>query len=168
MSHQHSTPDPSTDDNTVKRRKVLLAGGAMVAGSALTACVVPPTQPTAAPATGENSAPTPSPGERASSDAAEEKSEELAKLDDVPLGGGVVLSEKQVVVTRDNGGKAHAFSSICTHQGCSVASVSGGTINCPCHNSKFDATNGAPVAGPATRPLPSIAVKQTDTAVYRA
>jgi nitrite reductase/ring-hydroxylating ferredoxin subunit len=35
----------------------------------------------------------------------------------------------------------------CTHQGYIVASVSGGTINCPCHGSKFSIANGSVVNG---------------------
>lgn len=45
-----------------------------------------------------------------------------------------------------------AFTSICTHEGCDVSSFSGGTINCPCHGSQYDAA-GQVVTGPAPRPL---------------
>jgi Rieske Fe-S protein len=79
----------------------------------------------------------------------------LDKLDD----GGVVLDNAKLVVTRDADGQVHGFSAVCTHQGCLVASFSGGTINCPCHGSKFDAGTGAPVAGPANRPLAPIALE---------
>jgi Rieske Fe-S protein len=74
----------------------------------------------------------------------------------VPTGGGKVLGG--IVITKDASGAVHAFSSTCTHQGCTVSGVSGGTINCPCHGSRFDARTGAPVAGPATRPLPPVTV----------
>ena len=81
----------------------------------------------------------------------------LISVTAVPTGGGKVLGAG-VVVTKDATGAVHAFSSTCTHQGCTVSGVSGGTINCPCHGSRFDARTGAPVAGPATRPLPVVAV----------
>ena len=45
-----------------------------------------------------------------------------------------------------------AFSSLCTHEGCPVASFDGTRIGCPCHGSQFD-TSGRNVAGPARRPL---------------
>ena len=45
-----------------------------------------------------------------------------------------------------------AFTSTCTHQGCTVNSFAANRINCPCHGSQFD-TNGSPVAGPAPSPL---------------
>jgi Rieske Fe-S protein len=77
----------------------------------------------------------------------------LAKVADVPVGGGTVFPDRLVVVTQPEAGTFHAFSAVCTHQGCTVGDVSGGTINCPCHGSKFAIADGAPVAGPAKRPL---------------
>jgi len=82
----------------------------------------------------------------------------LIRLDRVPRGGGVVLTGADVVVTRTVAGDVHAFSAICTHQGCTVATVAGGTIDCPCHGSRFDAVTGAVRHGPADRPLAAIAV----------
>ena len=38
---------------------------------------------------------------------------------------------------------------MCTHAGCSVSEISDGTINCPCHGSKFDITDGSVKKGPA-------------------
>jgi Rieske Fe-S protein len=87
---------------------------------------------------------------------------------DIPAGGGVILKDKNVVLTKDQSGKVSAFSATCTHQGCVVTAVEGGTINCPCHGSKFDASSGAPVAGPAPKPLPAVAVQQRDGAIFQA
>jgi Rieske Fe-S protein len=81
----------------------------------------------------------------------------LAKLADIPAGGGIVLSDQSVVLTRD-GTQVHGFSATCTHQGCTVADVKGGRISCPCHGSQFDAASGAVVNGPATKPLATVAV----------
>jgi Rieske Fe-S protein len=85
----------------------------------------------------------------------------------VPAGGGVVLGGQKIVVTRTADGAVHAFSAVCTHQGCTVAAVSRGTIDCPCHGSRFDAATGAVVAGPASRPLPRIGVQVRDGQVFR-
>ena len=49
-------------------------------------------------------------------------------------------------------GEFKAFTSVCTHQGCTVAEVVQ-TINCTCHGSKFSITDGSVVNGPATAPL---------------
>jgi quinol---cytochrome c reductase iron-sulfur subunit len=52
-----------------------------------------------------------------------------------------------------------AYSKICTHAGCPVGlyEQATGRLFCPCHQSVFEARNGAnPTAGPATRPLPQL------------
>ena len=64
----------------------------------------------------------------------------LAALDAVPDGGGLILKERQLVLTRV-GAEVHCFSAVCTHQQCLVTSVADGTINCPCHGSKFDVSH---------------------------
>ncbi|MFF0267733.1 Rieske (2Fe-2S) protein [Kribbella sp. NPDC004536] len=78
----------------------------------------------------------------------------LGKTTDIPVGGGLIFAPNQVVVTQPLKGTFKAFSSICTHLSCPVATVSGGTINCDCHGSKYAIATGAVVAGPAPRPLP--------------
>ncbi len=90
----------------------------------------------------------------------------LAPLDDVPDGGGVVVTDQKVVLTRD-GSTVHGFSAVCTHQGCLVRDVRGGEIHCPCHGSAFDATTGAVVQGPATEPLAPVGVEVRDGEVVR-
>jgi Rieske Fe-S protein len=75
------------------------------------------------------------------------------KVSDVPVGGGTVLKDQGVVVTQPQAGVFKAFSATCTHQGCTVSSVSGGTINCPCHGSKFNIADGSVANGPAAEPL---------------
>jgi len=82
----------------------------------------------------------------------------LAPLADVPVGGGKVLAAQRVVVTQPVAGTVKAFSAICTHLGCTVGEVAGGTINCPCHGSRYAIADGSVVAGPAPSPLPPIAV----------
>ena len=73
----------------------------------------------------------------------------LAATADVPVGGGVILTDAQLVITQPKAGTFKAFSAICTHQGCAVSTVENGTINCPCHGSEFAITDGSVVAGPA-------------------
>jgi Rieske Fe-S protein len=79
----------------------------------------------------------------------------LGPASEVPVGGGKVFSAQKVVVTQPQAGTFKAFSSVCTHQGCSLDEVAGGTINCPCHGSKFRVADGSVSAGPANWPLPA-------------
>src|SRR5215471_14430925 len=82
----------------------------------------------------------------------------LAQVSDIPVGGGRIFAERQVVVTQPQAGTFKAFSAVCTHQGCTVAEVKGGTINCPCHGSRFRIADGSVANGPAARPLPAVDV----------
>ena len=90
----------------------------------------------------------------------------IARLADVPDGGGLVLGDEHVVLTR-SGDQVVGLSATCTHQGCTVDSVANGVVSCPCHGSTFDAANGEVVTGPATRPLDVVDVEVRDGAVYR-
>lgn len=72
---------------------------------------------------------------------------------EVPVGGGKIVGA--AVVTQPTSGTFKAFSSVCTHQGCTVAEVSNNKILCRCHNSTFDASTGAAVSGPAQSALPA-------------
>ena len=76
----------------------------------------------------------------------------IAKTADVPVGSGVIVDE--IVVTQPTAGVFKGFSSTCTHKGCAVNKVADGTIDCPCHGSKFN-LDGTVAKGPATEPLES-------------
>ena len=91
----------------------------------------------------------------------------LAATSQVPDGGGKIIDGKNIVITQPRTGSFRAFSAICTHEGCIVSSVSNGTINCPCHGSKFSIKDGAVVNGPATTPLAAIAIKVEGTSIFQ-
>lgn len=76
---------------------------------------------------------------------------------EVPVGGGIILTDHGLVVTQPEEGTFKAFSSTCTHQGCEVTEVTE-TIDCACHISKFSLFDGSPQSGPATSPLPETSV----------
>jgi nitrite reductase/ring-hydroxylating ferredoxin subunit len=96
---------------------------------------------------------------------AKSQAEVLVATSDVPVGGGVILGEQNVTVTQPQKGTFEGFSATCTHQGCILASVASGTINCGCHGSQFSITDGSNVAGPSGSPagsvaaLPKVAIK---------
>ncbi|MER6997344.1 Rieske (2Fe-2S) protein [Streptomyces sp. NPDC000410] len=79
--------------------------------------------------------------------------EPLGTTSEVPEGGGKVFKTQKVVVTQPTAGDFKAFTAICTHQGCTLNKVENGTIDCPCHGSKFSITDGSVTAGPAKQPL---------------
>jgi Rieske Fe-S protein len=62
-------------------------------------------------------------------------------------------ADADYVITQPTKGEYKAFSKICTHRGCPVADVSGGTINCHCHGSKFSIKDGSVANPPANKPL---------------
>jgi Rieske Fe-S protein len=93
---------------------------------------------------------------------------ELAKTSEIPVGGGKIFKDEKVVVTQPKKGEFKAFSDICTHQGCQVTSVSGGTINCPCHGSKFHITDGSVANPPANKPLPEKQIKVSGDSIQLA
>ncbi|MFB7408938.1 Rieske (2Fe-2S) protein [Streptomyces sp. NPDC056202] len=141
------------------RRTVLVAAAALTAGCGSDDGGDGGTT-TGAPATpGDSASPTPTPGTSApatpSASAGAPSGRALAKTADIPVGGGTVFTAEKVVVTQPTAGEFKAFSAVCTHQGCLVNKVADGTIDCPCHGSKFRITDAAVVAGPAPRPLPA-------------
>lgn len=87
-----------------------------------------------------------------------------AKTADVPVGSGTIFAQERTVITQPTVGNFKAFSSICTHAGCPVASVTD-TINCNCHGSRFAIADGSVVTGPATQPLPARTVQVSDGTV---
>jgi Rieske Fe-S protein len=151
MTDQTSTtPAP----NLVGRRPVL-CGAAAVCVTAVGGC--------AGYGTGRPPAPAAQPAPAARSGAASAGTA-VARVADIPVGGGRILPDRQLVVTRPSEGEVRVLSAVCTHQGCLVATVANGTISCPCHGSAFSLT-GDVTSGPATRPLPATAFSVMDGVV---
>ncbi len=132
------TPSCGESAGALNRRSVLSA--TMVAG--LTAASA-----TTLAACGGSGGSPPSPGTA------------LAHTADIPRDGGKIFPDKHVVVTQPAADQYKAFSSTCTHRGCTVGRISGGRIICPCHGSEFSIADGSVEAGPAPRPLPRVAIK---------
>ncbi len=150
-------------------RRVVLAGlGTAAAATTLAACSsalntttsggTPTTSTPPSPAGLGNASPggtpTTTPSSPAGSGSASQASgTSLGSTADIPVGGGKIFQDQQVVVTQPTQGDLKCFTAICTHQGCIVHDVTGGTINCACHGSKYNIANGDVVQGPAPRPL---------------
>ncbi len=148
-SQEHGSCGP---ESCATRRSVLIGAGA-VGVAALTAC-----------------------GSKSSSGAAKATTGAavagaLAQLSDIPVGGAIAAKSggKSIIISQPTAGTVAAFSAICTHMGCTVAPSSDGKeLDCPCHGSKYNATTGAVIGGPAPKPLPAVPVKVVNGAVVSA
>jgi Rieske Fe-S protein len=78
---------------------------------------------------------------------------------DFPSGELTALAAGPAFIGRDEAG-LFALSAICTHLGCTIAR-SGEELACPCHGSRF-AADGDNLAGPASHPLPYLALNLND------
>ena len=137
----------SFTDLRIPRQKVLIGAGVGLLASVLAACTSYGKKPEASGDGATTTQPPPTTG-----GTAPEQNNVIAKASDVPVGSGVIVGE--VVVTQAAAGDFKGFSSTCTHAGCAVNEVVDGTINCPCHGSKFN-LDGSVAQGPATKPLAS-------------
>lgn len=123
----------------MERRTVLAMGGAVAAGTVLAACGSQDASGVQGSAAAVSTAPPPEGA--------------VAAVSAVPVGGGYVNTDVAVVVTQPEAGTFNAFTAVCPHQGCLVSQVVDNEIICPCHNSRFSATDGAVISGPAQEGL---------------
>lgn len=135
----------------VTRKAVLTGAGVGVAAVALAACS---SGSSSDAGTSSSSGSAESSGSASSGSAG--TGEALTKTADVPVGSGVIVGK--TVVTQPTAGDFKAFSAVCTHSGCLVNKIADGTIDCPCHGSKFS-LDGAVVDGPAKKPLEPVSVR---------
>ena len=86
---------------------------------------------------------------------------------ELPVGAGLVIETPRgpVIVLRPGEEEVVALEATCTHLGCLVRwDAENGKIRCPCHAALFG-TDGAPLEGPATRPLGRWVARLVDGAV---
>ena len=133
---------------SIPRQKVLLGAGLGVVTAVLAACATYGKKPEAA---GDSSTTAAASAALSASGApAAPAANAIAKTADVPVGSGVIVDK--IVVTQPSAGVFKGFSATCTHAGCTVNKVADGTIDCPCHGSKFN-LDGTVAKGPAQKPL---------------
>jgi Rieske Fe-S protein len=162
---------PTAERPEPSRRAVVLGVGGAGLAIALTACtgyqsgggtVAEPAAPSAedtedppaADLTDDAATEEPPPAEEEPPPAEEAPpADAFAKTSDIPEGGGKIFENEKIVITQPTAGQFKCFTAVCTHQGCTVASISNGTINCPCHGSRFKIEDGSVAGGPASGPL---------------
>jgi Rieske Fe-S protein len=159
------TQEPQRDTGASRRRVLAgaglvgLAGAATACGAAGSSSSSSSSAGTSTGAAGVTAAPAGTPGAASSASP-------LTSTSDIPVGGGMIFTSEKVVVTQPESGDFKAFSAVCTHMGCLVATISNGTIDCPCHGSQYSITTGAVVAGPAPKPLPAEPIKVSGTSIF--
>jgi Rieske Fe-S protein len=135
-------------DGTLNRRRLMrnaaIAGGVVAVGAGLAACGA---------------------GSSSSGGSVPSGPTVLGKTSDIPVGGGKIYPNDNVVVTQPVAGTFKGFSSTCTHMGCTVDKVANGLIQCPCHGSKYSVSDGTVKAGPAPRALPAEKIEIKGTQV---
>lgn len=102
------------------------------------------------------------------SDPSVESGVELVATSEVPVGGGIVLTDEKIVVTQPTEGDFKAFTAVCTHQSLLVTSVADGTIKCDNHGSSYSAETGEVAGGPAPSALATVAIEVKDGKILAA
>jgi len=76
--------------------------------------------------------------------------------EEIAVGEGAIVrrSLRHAAAYRDDAGALHVFGSACTHLGCQLRfNQAERSWDCPCHGSRFDATDGRVLEGPAVTDL---------------
>jgi nitrite reductase/ring-hydroxylating ferredoxin subunit len=71
------------------------------------------------------------------------------------------------IAVRTPQGALVAYSQVCTHLSCAVVyDKSTDQLVCPCHRGVFSVDQGAPIAGPPTRPLAKVRIEQRGDHIF--
>ncbi len=176
MSDSQDQPLPPCGQ-PLHSRRALLAGACVAGAAALAGCTTydannggiagPPPSSAASASQAAAGGATGSSGAGGAGAASAAPANQLATTAEVPVGGGKIISGPNVVLTQPVAGTFKGFSAVCTHQGCIVATIANGTIDCPCHGSKFSIKDGSVVGGPAPSPLPTVPITVQGTSIIK-
>ena len=152
------------------RRIVFRGLSALGVAAALAGCGGEDPPRSGGPTASESPTPSePTPSEKSEKETSAGAGEEvLARTTEVPVGGGVVLVDRNVVVTQPAAGRFEAFTATCTHQGNPVGVVRDNTITCQYHGSQYDAATGEVTRGPAVNGLTPVKIRVRGGRVLRA
>lgn len=96
---------------------------------------------------------------------------EIVQASAVPVGGVHYFNypgpTDHAILLRLSESRFVAYSGKCTHLSCAVYwNATLGKLRCPCHEGLFDPETGGVIAGPPTRPLPRITIRQENGTLY--
>jgi len=77
---------------------------------------------------------------------------DVKRVEDIAPGDGAIVRRgfRQIASYRDESGRLHEHSAVCTHLGCIVAwNATEQSWDCPCHGSRYDKLDGHVLNGPA-------------------
>jgi glycine/D-amino acid oxidase-like deaminating enzyme/nitrite reductase/ring-hydroxylating ferredoxin subunit len=78
----------------------------------------------------------------------------IASLRGIPVRKGIVIQDEKIAAYRDEEGMLHVYSAVCTHLGCIIKwNNLEKSFDCACHGSRFSATSGRVINGPANSRL---------------
>jgi len=82
------------------------------------------------------------------------KHDSQSKFNELSNESGNVLEKEKLAIFKDNKGKEHRYSAVCTHLGCTVIwNDLEKSFDCPCHGSRFSGHTGTVINGPANSSL---------------
>lgn len=155
-----ATPDSAEADtenssSDMTRRTVLAVGTAGVVGVALAAC-----SSGSSGSSASSGAATAGTTSAAPTGSASTSGTVVTSTSSVPVGGAKLAKADGTtwLIAQPTAGQYVCHSGICTHEGCPLTEVQGDEGICNCHGSRFNATTGAVIQGPATKPLPKQSV----------
>lgn len=95
----------------------------------------------------------------------------IAERDALSVGDSVLFhypdESKPAILVRTEEREYRSYYIKCTHLMCPVYwDKPSGNLLCPCHNGSFSVRDGSVIAGPPTRPLPSIELELRGDGIY--